>query len=1046
MTDSRKFTDALDKIGNISENDFQDLLAVEEKDYAPPFDKFEDFQEASYLALQTLISDGFQDIAKTKQRLFSQADLWQFILQEPDKCLLPPAYFLNNDNFLSPQLNKKGRLALGQKALRQFVNLSLGDLNQKILKNILLQKDDAACKSYLKTLSSPKVQFLVPKKSRLIAKIPFIRQQSAFLLVRHLIISCSDSKKIQDFIKVISLSAVLSEGDLQIMQDFGFPLEKRALDSLKAIISQNSENFKRIAEQRIKTLKSERLRLLEIINRTKDQDLLQALIKAKGIPALLEILKESALLGNYPAWFNKGDAIDSQELAWIRLFAIKVAEMSPLGVEAHAKLFKAFKELSFLEKKHILKKLLEKKSLSRLLKADSPGALKSCWKDIVGEGVSAQTLQEIAEAVSEENQYNALLKAIHNAPLAKILSDLRPGLSLTAAMLDDLNRILSEFSLAIPGPDYGTLVLEIKRVLGANGWGLGVKERLDKALSQQEQEDEILEQMDCNYGLFVFSRREGEEKLTNKLLTLGKDPALRWFVSHEKIIEVRKCMRAAESAEKFLVLLKKASLLKLEKPVQKKEEEAVAHFLSRIENEFTSTVFHEIKSGLRAFTFAQEKFLSPIEEQLDQIKKSADIFDKIQILLKNRKEKLSSLSELSAKDLEELYDPTLENTASEEKLEAEKEQYQKMLGDFEAELEQLKRNKALFERDVMNLDLIKTNINFPAGHAKHAQFAELQKESQQLKGRLLKQLEQIEEDVGFYEKQQAQLKSLVIPAVESALIAKDSVYLPPGVSLGMDDNPVASLGGGSKVEVGVVEEGLHPHFKKVGSLQAGKRRIYEVKDLDAAYSLDPKKYQTLGSFAEEYKAEKVATQGYEVLKFPSSLNPKPSKEEKAALEHSLVNFGMVMADQMLSGKAGACQKNQKIKVKISSECKEEAAYIWTSVMILGQEMGLKAQDIEVDSVVFQPKVSELSWMGFQSSSLYETVFKAHASLVKEKKEDFKKLRHKRADLVEKKKEVNHIREDLEKSEQEGAIKNYLQRARDSLKEEGRAPESDGFVI
>jgi len=143
-------------------------------------------------------------------------------------------------------------------------------------------------------------------------------------------------------------------------------------------------------------------------------------------------------------------------------------------------------------------------------------------------------------------------------------------------------------------------------------------------------------------------------------------------------------------------------------------------------------------------------------------------------------------------------------------------------------------------------------------------------------------------------------------------------------------------------------------------------------------------------FTSHYAKVRSKDKGPKQLPVRVTVSKAPKLEKGDAsnpnnLEKDKVNYYMELVLQLLVNATRTPDKNHPIFLRGSNE--EELRYLWTAAKIYGQHVpGMKygSDAIVVASTDFEPKEEKGRFFGFSSNSLYNTVFKKHKSVYKDK--------------------------------------------------------------
>ena len=183
----------------------------------------------------------------------------------------------------------------------------------------------------------------------------------------------------------------------------------------------------------VANIKQEATELLlnRLINKANNKNLLSRLTKVKDKSGLKQVAVALGLPATAPElnWIKEDELNDLKEQARIRLFNLRVAEASPLGLKAHPKLVDGFAQRDTAQQEELLQVQDE---FHQLLRAQDSKA----FKHYLGFNLSEDWAQEIML----ENNRLIPLNAIHNAAVARALAYINPALSLDSDAIVAINQ------------------------------------------------------------------------------------------------------------------------------------------------------------------------------------------------------------------------------------------------------------------------------------------------------------------------------------------------------------------------------------------------------------------------------------------------------------------------------------------------------------------------------------------------------------------------------------------------------------------------------
>lgn len=759
-----------------------------------------------------------------------------------------------------------------------------------------------------------------------------------------------------------------------------------------------------------------------------EQKAVRALVNAKDLVAFkkgLQTLGVSQL-----GWITESNFGKMKQWACSRIFQIQIANTSSLGADAYPQLLKAFNQFSLDKQIQILKKSSD---LRHILKAQDLDTLSYYF----GKEASADLVTENKNRVS--------FNAIHNAAVANILANFKPLIKLNSLQVDEINTALMDLDPIIPNDlvRYKPFITAIKAQCGAvneanfdAAFGLSAD---GNTFTNPSVREAINRQHEMNQSVFAaynLDENEKHKKLLSLILSLEKNHPL----TDQQINLIRATFNSSDSAQEFIQLL-------IPKLVAPNNAHSYALKLS-LTNELTSVLFNEIKIEVNKGQLSNRN-AEVVYTRIDKMTDQLTILQDNQNQVTKNKDQFKFIADI---DPIHLFNPAFQGKAKLEAL-AMKTQYQELSNDCDLVVDQLKRNKATLVDHLHSLPKI---ADIRAGSGVRHTIAELRYE-------LKVELKKVESNLQNYVKVQNNLSGEdgILKAIDDAAVGrKNYVYKVEGITcqsyfsdaipplptgpIVMSANPtVATTSGVGKILNFIFEDNIPQNMV----------RVFDVPHEIDSSSVPSGKLQTFGRFTERHsetnptprailkdgESTKIPTGTFEILQFP-----KTSGQARVDLTAAKVNFSMAMAAQILASMDAPPTKDNPIRLRGSN--REELAYLWTALIVLGKKstkMAFDSDAIDVESSVFLPSNEKGTLWGFNSESLYETVFKDkeyHAS-INQKVEALHKVSEAKFGHEKDKKQAEQLM-GLFKTE----LKSVKDQAKKTIEEDGPARSVKSFSV
>ena len=749
-----------------------------------------------------------------------------------------------------------------------------------------------------------------------------------------------------------------------------------------------------------------------------EQTALFDIVKADNLDALKIGLK---LLGiNQLDWVKETDMKALKQSALSRNFQIQASNASQLGAGVHPQLLEAFKQLPPEKQIEIIGEKDKPNNLHHLLQAKDAGAV----RHYLGQGIADSVVEEIIQ----ENKNAALYNGIHNGAIAKILANMKPPIQLNSIKIGAINQALAKAVNPNIDTKYATLIQEIKTQctgvdsltfnkafgLAEDGLALHGAPVVPNAIKKQQ-----LNNVHVRAEYNEPNHPEAIKKFTGVVLNLEKDE----LMSLERIKALETVFGKATNLQNFIDLAFPST-----PPLSAHDKNLKARFI----NEFTSTLFNQLKAELR-----QENLINP-----DPIKANQSIkmmMEQIQVIHDDQK----SLNQSKRNEYKPLLDVNpihLMNPSFQGKIKNEavkmKKDYQGKDEECNLAIDLLRRNKAILESTLASL---------PAENVIHPDPA-IQAKIQELRKNANNELAEVNENLDFYTQVQAKI-TVIIQQIDKAG-TQNYNYLEDGVEIRSFEigqqlpRRVAEGASGASVTTA-----LSPgNGRTIGFLLQDKPEEGKIKVFDVTHNRPPVPV-SFGRFTEQHsqinqpnivtsknnEVTKTPAGKYQILQFPTAVDPANAEK---SLTQAKVNFSMIMAAQILANLEGPPTKDKPLT--LTGENQEEMRYLWTALVVLGEKtphMKFGVDAIKVNSGSFNPKNELGTLWGFSSDSLRNQVFTKEAvkTSVDQKQQQLAEITKQKFDPEDKSKaeKVMKIKDGL------GSMKEKAQKA---INEEGPAPE------
>jgi hypothetical protein len=666
-----------------------------------------------------------------------------------------------------------------------------------------------------------------------------------------------------------------------------------------------------------------------------------------------------------PAWIADGDLKEISQWAMIRYFQHQLNEASRLGIKAHAHLIDAFKALSYDEKNTFIAKITtEPAVLNHLINAkDRIDVIKQHFDKIT---------DEKAEQILHEHRQKDGLKAIHNPVVAKILASVLQ--TLTAEQAAAINNAFIAANQYKPidisqHDQYKAMVDSIIAPLHVVD-----KRPLYRAFQLSDDGAAFLQTADAQRQ----RQSIGEQHMRNQHLYAAyhadDTPSRRRLI--EFLLGVQKTANPIINQEMI------RHFLSNKKPYPAPIQDIYERHQVELEPLIRAHAKHRRHVALRSanpeVVERRTHFLNRVIEQTDE--------ERIALT-----QKLDAIKQIKDINVVHLLSPGFQGASSEHLVKL-KQKHLDIQKNSELVLDSLKRRKqdvqeiieAIPEHAELDTNLPESGIQGIRDLAQRAaneigqidnairEYEDIAKANKDILDEVDKVAKSERVVIGKFGSRE--IRPIVggagYEAAGHVKIRDVSAAELAGLAI---DNPTAAQ------PLNVQQRDLEREsvlYELVDKIPSGKIRVYDVACTPGAApqrGVTPEKH-TVGRFSEEVvgtrsllqsgQATKSSNDEFKLLQFP--------KDGQAKIE-----FSMKMAMQILA--AGVPTKEKPLVISGGTE--EEVSYLWTALMIIGQnnpKMRFGKEAIKVNSPQFNPDTQLGTLWGYKKGSVYETEFKDNA--------------------------------------------------------------------
>lgn len=662
-----------------------------------------------------------------------------------------------------------------------------------------------------------------------------------------------------------------------------------------------------------------------------------------------------------PAWVVDGDVKEISRWAMVRYFQHKLNEVSRLGPDAHLHLVDAFKALSSDEQKKLLTTIETEPVLAHLINAkDRMDVIKRHFDKIT---------DEKAGQILLENKREESFKAIHNPVVAKLLAPFARTLSSEqAAAINNAFIAANQYKAIDMGQhaQYKAMVDAIIAPLGAAD-----VRPLYRAFQLNDDGTAFLATPDAQR----LRQLVGEQHVRNQHLYdafhADNTPSRKLLIGF--LLGVQKPANPIINGEMIRDFL--ANRRPYPAPIQEIYERHQAELAPLIREHAK----HRRNVALRsANPDVVERRTNSLNEVIEQIQEERT----------DLTEKLDAIKQIKDVNVVHLLSPGFQG-ASTEHLVKLKKKHQEIQKNSELVLEGLRRRKQQIQ------DIIEA---IPANEELDRNLPESGRQGIRDVGqRAVNEIGQIDTAIKEYEDVASANKQILdevdkVAKSEKVVVGKfggreirpiagGTGYEAAG-QVKIRDVSAAELAGlaidkpAAAQPLNIQQRDLAKEsalYELVDKIPAGKIRVYDVTCTPEGApqrGVSPEKH-AVGRFTEEVVGTSSSLQ--------SGQATKSSNEEFKLLQfpkdgHAKIEFSMKMAMQILA--AGVPTKEKPLVISGGTE--EEVSYLWTALMVIGQnnpKMRFNKDAIKVNSPQFNPDTQLGTLWGYKKDSVYESEFK-----------------------------------------------------------------------
>jgi hypothetical protein len=719
---------------------------------------------------------------------------------------------------------------------------------------------------------------------------------------------------------------------------------------------------------------------------------LTELAKATDLAGFKQQLNEKFGVGN-TAWLNEKTMEQVQKNACVRLIelnqnkALKYTSIQfPLASRAHPKLMKLIFNLPLAKQQALLDNPLalsalaavENKFVSTTQAAqDKSTENKNEIERILGDKnlVSEELIQD---AVIESENLNRL-SGIANPKIASTLAQMDPQVHITAANVDAINRLL------IPGPytqlninSTRNIIQEIARdrapLIQANIYQAFGLQNDGATVATQATINNIISQHTGNQYLIPRYNLHGtsaaDKVIILKLITLDK----RDTVTANNITNIITDIKEHPSFAEFTKAIKGP-------PEKDYYADGTTPFDPPLDQQFTAQIYEQIKTDIRKQTLLDpDTYLAELEKQQEEIDAMEAKFSETQLgYFESRK--LDRLTQITNITPFYWFNPSFRAVAKKHALQ---------LGEELKELSKLCDNHIIHlnnQLHAIQLQIDSLPGSIPAVNEEIIEAISDRRED----------LDYLKKDViaelGRYKAMETVFKDTpgILKMIDEAKDGKKDLHFTNFTS-SYEDYPVSERGKHFEAEwtgelksvakmdpTGVGTHGVLPelYFESVPALEEKKFREHTL-----SYKKSDRHREDLGSYIEEHSPTNLepVIQSDGTVDYPPSVKFIANRIMQSP--EGKVTQAMQMACDLVKTLTSPPTAEKPILLLGSSD-PEFAKYLWTALMIIGEDKNLKfgKEAIKVVSAHFDPE-TQLSWKGlsWSNESVYETQFKSHPGL------------------------------------------------------------------
>lgn len=723
------------------------------------------------------------------------------------------------------------------------------------------------------------------------------------------------------------------------------------------------------------------------------------------------------------SWIDEPARLEIQKAARLRAFEIQL-DTKKASKEQKEAFIAVFKKLDAAGQSDKLTDKKAGKALANALKASDSNALEVDYLGKSAKGVDKADLDKIIEVNKTAAQQHAILTGIHNAPLAKIIHELRlhelkPPVELTPEKIAAINSVFTKKGPPLKIDDLSDagvyFITNLELILGVN-----LKSTIESHLRSIKKDGAI----EKEFELLLGAIKKDNELKGELLLVYHSEKA----TVNRKLLDVILSANLGASAVAASAGLPKLDALYENFTESDNKDTFIGKFTpgspvrQHLKDNLTETRFKEIKEHQNRLNLVSMGFITAdFETAQKTLENTLKEIDKIRNSLAGNATALKHLHKITQ---HQLISPAYQGKAR-EKSEEMLANYKELDKVCELALDKLRREQVKLEIIIGDLNRLQGGLNnrevTDLFNSAQFKLEALKKDIkyyedilQKLRGHNRevtladgsKQIEHVEGVIEVVEKAAAGTTNYVYsPAtVTYATMTKDEFLKLESDGTGLPSvSPILAKSREALVEkdslaAEVSEETDIPEDKGLDgylledSLKAGQIRVYDYKQtLSAGPSATPK-LDFVGRFTEEQIRD---TSTFPRTRLTVKMFPDAVEDR--------VEMTFEMALQILSRFDGMPTK--ELPVKLKGYSKDQVEYMYAALITLGVD----SEAIKMNTAVFKPEQHKGTLWGFNKktfSALGELDKDKHKQVIKESKEKLAGLSDVKADKKGQWKEAN----------------------------------------